>query len=188
MDLRSALRVKLCKLCVERLVAEAVRECGKLLPVVLILPGLGKIDIVENGLDVEARPPGEERDMAVFPDLPDALLREGLEADHIKGLIGVQNVDQVMGDARHLLPGDLGGADVQSAVYLHGIGRDDLRADPPRKLQRERGLAHGRRARQHDKGRLVFHKPSPVYTIRWNFFSSSCLVIRMIVGRPWGQL
>ncbi len=53
------------------------------------------------------------------------------------------------GDAGALLPGRLGGADVEPAVDLPGIGRDHLERQVRRERERHRGLPHRRRPHDH---------------------------------------
>ena len=71
-------------------------------------------------------PPGDD----LIDGAPDAVP----ELHHVEGLRRVQNVDQVMRNALHLLLRDLRSADIHPAVDLHGVGADDLSADPLRKL------------------------------------------------------
>mmetsp|Transcript_13042 Transcript_13042/g.54642 ORF Transcript_13042/g.54642 Transcript_13042/m.54642 type:complete len:427 (-) Transcript_13042:111-1391(-) len=51
------------------------------------------------------------------------------------------HVEQPVRDAAALLGGRFGAADIKPLVHLHAVGRDDLAAEAPRKLHRERCLA-----------------------------------------------
>lgn len=44
----------------------------------------------------------------------------------MKIFLRFQNIDQMMGDALHLLRADLGGSDIHAAVNLHRIGGNDF--------------------------------------------------------------
>mmetsp|Transcript_32680 Transcript_32680/g.76514 ORF Transcript_32680/g.76514 Transcript_32680/m.76514 type:complete len:218 (+) Transcript_32680:693-1346(+) len=66
------------------------------------------------------------------------------------GLVGLAQVEQVVGHARQLGGGRLVGADVERAVDLHRVDRDDLAAQPQRELHRHLRLAHAGRPRDED--------------------------------------
>ena len=57
----------------------------------------------------------------------------------------------------------LGGPNVQAAVHLDRVGGDDLPAQPLRQHQRQLGLAHGRRPRQHHHLPPVHARPGRAY-------------------------
>ena len=108
----------------------------------------------------------------------------------------------MVGNSLHLLPGNLGGANVHVLIHLHGVCRDHLPSQNPGKGDGKLCLSHRRWAGENNHG--IFHlTPAvqeffpraahfttlPVYvTIRLNFLSMSALVIATMVGLPWGQL
>src|SRR5699024_8013034 len=99
----------------------------------------------------------------------------------IELLGGFQNIDEMVGNPFHLLLGNLGRANVHSAVDLHGIRRDNLPADLFGNADGKAGLSHSSGSGKNDK--RFFHDTTVL-----NFFSSLYLLMEMIVGLPWGQL
>ena len=58
-----------------------------------------------------------------------------------RGLRDVEDVELVVRDPPPLGDRQFRGADVHAAVQLHGVGVDDLAAEPLRQVQRQRALA-----------------------------------------------
>jgi hypothetical protein len=66
----------------------------------------------------------------------------------VPALVGVGDIDQVMGNARAFCMGRLGGADLHVAVDLPRVGTDDIGAEGLSHRDRRGALAAGRRARE----------------------------------------
>jgi hypothetical protein len=81
----------------------------------------------------------------------------GGEVGEREGLVGVDEIEAVVRDARPVRGGRLGRADVEPAIDLTRVGGDDgdrpaLAAERLAQPDRELGLAGGRRARDDDEG------------------------------------
>ena len=140
-----------------------------------------KINIVQQGLYIKTGSAGNDRDAAAAVNLPQGLLRHLLEGDHVKGLLWLQHVNEIMGNAIHFPGSHLGRADIHVSVYLHGIRADDFPANGLCQPDGKGGLSHCRGSCE-DNERLL-HKSS-FQTMRLNFFSSSYLLMEMMVGLP----
>ena len=99
-------------------------------------------------LEVEHRPAGHDRHPAAGANRRDR--REGVVAEPRRGVgLGrVDDVDQVMGDARAGRRVGFRRADVHAPVDLRGVDADDLAADALGQRERERALAGRGRAHQ----------------------------------------
>ena len=69
-----------------------------------------------------------------------------LKLHRVKILLGLQNVDQMVRNALHLLRSNFGRPDVHAAVYLHGIGRDNFAVQFFGKCKGERSFSDRRGA------------------------------------------
>ena len=67
-----------------------------------------KINIVQQGLYIKTGSSGNDRDAAVAVNLPQGLLGHLLEGDHVKGLLWLQHVNEIMGNAVHFHGSHLG--------------------------------------------------------------------------------
>ena len=211
------------------LLQAAVQDPGSLLPRFFLQRDpaggigvhLGKIDPVQEGLDIEARAPDEEGKASLLIDLPDGFLRLILKSDDVPVFRRFRGINEVVRDPLHLFGRDFGGADVHAAVDLHGVRRDDAPVHPFCQLDGDCGLSRRRRPGYDHEGRaaadinirrsfriigvsvrdiqlIVIFVPlwdffqghachSRIYTIRLNLRSSSCWLMTIMVGLPWGQ-
>ena len=80
-----------------------------------------KIDPVEQGLDIKSRSANQKGQASFGINLPGCGFRLLLKTDHIPGIRRVGDIDQIVRDPLHLFFCYLGGTDVHSPVYLHGI-------------------------------------------------------------------
>ena len=109
--------------------------------------------------------------MAPGKDAVDGLVGQALEVVHGKEVVGFADVDQVVGDALHLLGRDLAAAQVVALEYLAGVGGDDLAAVPAGQLHAKAALAGGVGARDDDQLRFLLHvsvSPSDVQSFGKN--------------------
>lgn len=88
----------------------------------------------------------------------DGFVRETLIVREGKILIGVNEVDEVVRDARLLFRSWLGCANVHPAVHLARVRRDDLPAKLLPQLERERRFADGGRTEDGDERLGGCHK------------------------------
>ena len=96
---------------------------------------------VDDGLHVQAGAADEQRPLAARLDVGDRGARRVLEARDRPVLGRVGDVDQVVRHRGPLGGGRLGGPDVEPAVHLHRVDRDDLDvAERARDRERERRL------------------------------------------------
>ena len=80
----------------------------------------------------------------------------------LNGSSGLDEVEAVMRDAAPFRERDLGRADVEAAIHLPRVGRDDLGArDRLCEVQREAGLAGRGRAGDDDQRRIWKRRPVP---------------------------
>ena len=86
----------------------------------------GKIDIIQQRLDIKSGAPNDDGHMSPVQDLLYLLSCQPLELHHIKGFLRIQDVDEVMGDTLHFLRADLRRTDIHPAVNLHGIRGNDF--------------------------------------------------------------
>src|SRR4029077_19022875 len=100
------------------------------------------------------------------------------EARSVERLVGVDQIQAVVGHPLALDGRWLGRADVEVAIGLSRVGGDDLRADALGELERERRLAASRGADDADD-------PRPGH--RWKSASSCGRLSAVATGRPWGQ-
>ena len=77
--------------------------------------------IIKERLNIKPGSTHDYGDMTVLPDSPKRFLRHLLKADHMKLLRRIQYINQIMGNAFHLLRPHLCRADIHAAVDLHGI-------------------------------------------------------------------
>ena len=103
-----------------------------------------KINVVQQGLYIKPGSAGNDRNAAVAVNLPQGLLCHLLEGDHIKGVPGIQHVNEIMGNPVHFPGSHLGRADIHMPVYLHGIRADDLPANGLCQPDGKGGLSHCR--------------------------------------------
>ena len=106
--------------------------------------GAGQLEHVQGRAHVESRAAHQDGDPAADADFCESGPGGALEVRD-RGLLGdVEDVEEVVGHPAPLLRGRLGGADVHPAVELHGVGVDDLPAQPQGELDAQGGLAGAR--------------------------------------------
>ena len=124
-----------------------------------------------DGGDVQPRAAHQEGDVAPGKDAVDGLVGQALEVVHGKEVVGLADVDQVVGNALHLLGRDLAAAQVVALKHLAGVGGDDLAAVPAGQLHAKAALAGGVGARDDDQLRFLLHvsvSPSDVQSFGKN--------------------
>ena len=119
--------------------------------------GARELQVVEDGADVQARPAHQQRHAPGRPEPVDLGAREVAVLGDGRGLTHVPQVEEVMRHAAALGGVGLRRPDVHAAVELHRVGVDHLAAEAPGELDRQRGLAGGRRADDGDDGRECGH-------------------------------
>ena len=73
-----------------------------------------------------------------------------------RGAVHLRDIQHMVRDPFHLLPGGLGGADIQAPVDLDGIRREDLCAQALGYLHPQGGLAAGGRPQDDPQGRFFY--------------------------------
>ena len=101
-----------------------------------------KREWIDDRLQVQAGAADEQRALAARLDVGNRVARRDLEARHRPVFRRVGDVDQVVRDRGSLADRGLGRPDVEPAVDLHRVDRDDLDvAERVRRGEREVGLA-----------------------------------------------
>lgn len=85
-------------------------------------------EAVKERLEVEAGPPNDDGVPAPLGGFRDSPLRQTDPRGRRELLVGVHNVDEVMGHPRSLFEGGLRAANVEAAVDLEAVARNDLAA------------------------------------------------------------
>ena len=85
------------------------------------------VEAARDRAQVEPGPAGQDRDAAGTVDPGQGVARMGREVGHAERLVGVDEVEAVMGDPRPIRRAGLGRADVEAAEDLARVGRDDGR-------------------------------------------------------------
>jgi chorismate dehydratase len=80
----------------------------------------------EEGFDVEVCAADDDGDGVAGADVVDGVVGEGEPLIDAEAVGGIDEVDEVVADAALLGGGGFGGADVEAAVDLEGVGGDDL--------------------------------------------------------------
>ncbi len=129
MDAGGRIRIDPGKLFMER------AKTGRLLfhDKIFLDPGVGRrarTDPAREDLHVETRSTDDQRHIAPGVDVIDDGTREIAVPGGIEGLVGVRDVDEMVGDGGTFRRGGFGGPYVHVPVDLHGIGVDDLARQP----------------------------------------------------------
>ena len=100
----------------------ALDECGTS----LLLTNWGKMKAVNQGGKIQAGASGDDREMAAIRDLAHG--GAGLSAIFAggHGVVGIGDVDEMVGDLALFFRGGLGGANVHAAVDGYGVAADDF--------------------------------------------------------------
>ena len=104
------------------------------------------LDMVHDGLDIQARPTAQHRHPAPPQDIVDLLSCQYRVLGHRKGLLRRPEPDQMMRHLRHLLRSGLCRRNIHSPVDLHTVGGNDLAAQFLCQGNGQRRLAGSRRA------------------------------------------
>jgi hypothetical protein len=152
-DAARVLAINLCKRCrIERLqLTQQICErrgfeCGAQLFI-----GRRRVaESIEESLEVKSRAAAENRHAMARLDFRRGLTGEFDKPGRVEGFFQIHDVNQVMWHAGALGGGRFGGADVEAAINLHGIHRDDFAADCFGEQQRDFGFANGGRAGEED--------------------------------------
>jgi len=102
-----------------------------------------RIEAVSEGLQVEAGASDNDGDLVAGVDAVKERKREIAEALGVARFIGVEDVEQVVGDESAFGGAGFGGQDVESAVELEGVGIDDFTADVAGQCEGGRAFAGG---------------------------------------------
>ena len=116
--------------------------------------GIGA-DACEERLQVEAAAADDDGEAAAGVDVGDGGAGAAGEFAGGVALGGVEDVEEVVGDALAVLFGGFGGAEVEAAVGLEGVGVDDLAAAGLGEGQGQAALAYGGGAYYGDDGGRV---------------------------------
>ena len=145
-DAGGGLWIHCCEIVLQRLPAVIDRALFERGPVRRVGWDLGQQEAVAHGADVQAGAAHQHGHARSGADARDGLQR--LLLIHRQGirLVGIDDVEQMVGQARALREGGLGGADVHPAVDRSGVGRDDFHREVLGQRQRQGGLAGGGRA------------------------------------------
>ena len=104
---------------------------------------MGDLPALQQRPDVLARSPYHHGKPAPGPDVPDGGPGQVQEERQAEVLVGLQDVQEVMGHTGAVLGGGLGCADVHLPVYLAAVGTDDLPIEGPGKVHGQGALAYG---------------------------------------------
>src|SRR5690606_38589206 len=103
--------------------------------------GAGELQVVDGPADVEAGSADQDGPASAGEQRVDPLPGQPLVLGDRGGLRDVPDVQQVVRDALALLGRQLGGSDVHPPVELHGVGVDDLTAEPTGQGNTQIGLS-----------------------------------------------
>ena len=107
---------------------------------------VGEDVAVGYGIHIEPGAADEEGHIPAGNDAVDGLIGEALEIRHGEEFPGLADIEQVMGDAAHLLRRDFAGTEIQPLENLAGVGGDDFPPETGGKLHPERTLSGGVRS------------------------------------------
>ena len=107
----------------------------------------------EQRLDVEAGAADDDRKRSARLDVDDRGAGHACEAVGVEDLVGVNYVNQMVGCAFSFGECWFGGADIEAAVDLAGVGGDDFDGGVLGQVQGEAGLAGGGGAGDDEEGR-----------------------------------
>jgi hypothetical protein len=109
-------------------------------------------EAAQKRADVESGPAGDDRHSPARDYVGDGRVRKLHETRGGHALRGGDHVEQMVWGARTLGCGRLARADIQAAIHLLRVGRDDLTAKLGRRAQRERRLPRRGRADDDQEG------------------------------------
>ncbi len=145
----------------------------------------GPVQPARDGPEVEARPADEDRQPTPPGDRGQRLAGVGDVLGDAERLVRIDEVEAVVRDPRPVGGAHLGRPDVEAAVHLARVGREDLGRDPStpepvRQPEREPGLA--RRGRPGDDQKRRTRRHAWIRTPR-SAYGPACS-IRAVTSRP----
>src|SRR5690606_28397245 len=150
-------------------------------------------ELVQNRLDVEACPPRQDREFPPPVNLLDRLVGQLLVLGYVETLVGLDDVDKVMGHPFPLGGGRLVGADVEALVHLHGVGSHHFASEAQGELDGNLGLAHRGWPHDDDQGIFILILSAPfclsLVDLSWPFLLHSPTPLWFPAGRrrPGGR-
>ncbi len=134
--------------------------------------GCGK-EAVEERAEIEAGAADDERKTAAGGDAVDSFASMPGPVAGGEGLVGVDEVEAVVGDEGAIFRGGLGGADLHAAVDGDGVAGEDFGGEVLRKAEGEVGFAGGGGTGEDDEvavcggGRGYHKRHQPGVKARW---------------------
>lgn len=83
-------------------------------------------EIVNYGIEIEPGSSAKDRGFSTARNILDKIVGRLFELRDAVRFVGIDDIEKVVGDALHLVCGDLTGAYIEPAVYLSRIRADDL--------------------------------------------------------------
>lgn len=111
---------------------------------------VGKFDPTQKRVDIKSGAAANDGQFAAPFDVCDSFASAYEEVICGKALFGGNDVEKVMRYALHLFLGYFSRADIEPAIYLPGIRRNNLTIESLRKADRKRAFAACGRAHEHD--------------------------------------
>jgi hypothetical protein len=108
---------------------------------------------LRQGFDVKPGPPNHPDGLMMLMELTDGLSAQDTIKISMKGLIWINQVDQMVPDPFSFLPGRFGGPDIQVPIDLHGIGAKDLTSKGLCQFNRQLGFPNASGTEQNDHPR-----------------------------------
>jgi len=145
---------------------------------------------VHKGTEIKTGSTGQDRDMPAMGDFGKHATGQAGVFAGAEYLVGIENIDQVMGNATAVLGWELGGADIEIAVNLQGIAVYDFTGEFFREGQGQ--LALTRPGWPQNRYNLVFRhhvlvSAAPRYTIKKRRASSVLGAERAVGERKFHQ-
>ena len=117
--------------------------------------GRAREEAFGEGAEIEACSAGDDGEFVARGDVAEGGASAARVFSSGEGLVGVDDVDEVMRDAGALFGGGLGGAQVHAAVDSDGVAGDDFALEAFGESEREGGFAGAGRAEEEDGGRRL---------------------------------
>ena len=109
-------------------------------------------ETVEQGAEIEAGAADEERQAAAGGDAVDGLAGVAGPVAGGEGLVGIDEIEAVVGDEGAVFEGGFGGADLHAAEDADGVAGEDFGGEALGEAEGEVGLAGGGGAGEDDEG------------------------------------
>ena len=107
-----------------------------------------------EGAEVEAGSTGDDGEFVAGGDVAESCAGAAAVFARGEGLVGIGDVDEVMGDAGAVFECGLGGAEVHAAIDGDGIAGDDFAVEVFGEGERERGFAAAGGAEEKERERV----------------------------------